>query len=208
MDPAAHRSLNQKIRQFFDDLAPQWDAMVGPGHGRNITALLAPLALGTAQSVLDMGAGSGVLWPMLGERLTSSARYTAVDLSPAMLRKARENHGDDARRAVLVADGQELPFTVGAFDWVLCNSCFPHFNDQTLAMREMGRVLESGGTLVICHGESRKGINELHRRAGGVVGGHELPEDEVMIALAKTAGLTPKLLLDGAKGYLFLAEKG
>lgn len=208
MDPAAHRSLNKNIRQFFDGLAPRWDAMVGPGHGERLAALLGPLALGAAQSVLDVGAGSGVLWPMLGERLTSSARYTAVDLSPVMLLAARDNHGDDARRAVLVADGQELPFAGGAFDWVLCNSCFPHFNDQPRAMNEMGRVLGHGGTLVICHSECRGAINELHRRAGGVVGGHELPGDEDMIALAKAAGLAPKLLLDGAKGYLFLAEKG
>jgi len=94
--------------------------------------------------VLDVGAGSGVLWPILRERLGSTALLAAVDLSAAMLKQ-----GPPDAAAALVADGEELPFRDGAFGWVFCNSCFPHFTDQEGALGEMRRVLAPGGVAIV-----------------------------------------------------------
>lgn len=202
MDREERRRLTRKTRDFFDALAPRWGGIMGDGHAERLRALLSPVLFDGARRVLDVGAGSGVLWPILRDRLGGAALLAAVDLSAAMLKQ-----GPTDAAAPLVADGEELPFGDGAFDWVFCNSCFPHFTDQGAALAEMRRVLAPGGTLVVCHSESRAAINEIHRQTGGQVGGHELPEDEAMVLLARGAGLTPSLLLDGKQGYLFLAER-
>lgn len=203
MDREERRRLTQKTRGFFDALAPRWEGIIAGGHAERLRALLSPVLFDGARRVLDVGAGSGVLWPILRDRLGGAALLAAVDLSAAMLKQ-----GPADAAAPLVADGEELPFGDGAFDWVFCNSCFPHFTDQGAALAEMRRVLAPGGTLAVCHSESRAAINEIHRQTGGQVGGHELPEDGEMTGMAARAGLRPELLLDGKRGYLFLARRG
>ncbi len=203
MDREERRRLTRKTRDFFDALAPRWGGIIADGHAERLRALLSPVLFDGARRVLDVGAGSGVLWPILRERLGSTALLAAVDLSAAMLKQ-----GPPDAAAALVADGEELPFRDGAFGWVFCNSCFPHFTDQEGALGEMRRVLAPGGILVVCHSESRAAINEIHRQTGGQVGGHELPEDGEMTGMAARAGLRPELLLDGKRGYLFLARRG
>jgi SAM-dependent methyltransferase len=95
--------------------------------------------------VLDVGCGTGVV-AVTSARL--GARVTGLDLTPALLERAREN----ALVANLEIDWREgdvekLPFEDGAFDVVL--SQFGHiFAPQPeLAIAEMLRVLKPGGTI-------------------------------------------------------------
>lgn len=70
-----------------------------------------------APSVLDVGCGTG----MLSEQLLSafpSCRLTGVDLSPAMVERARARLA--GRAEVREADAERLPFHDGVFDLVVC----------------------------------------------------------------------------------------
>jgi SAM-dependent methyltransferase len=99
----------------------------------------------SGQRVLDVGCGTGVV-AVTSARL--GARVTGLDLTPALLERAREN----ARIANLEIDWREgdvekLPFEDGAFDVVL--SQFGHIfaPRPELAIAEMLRVLKPGGTI-------------------------------------------------------------
>jgi SAM-dependent methyltransferase len=119
-----------------------WGADVRPLY----EAFAEPARLPPGSAVLDVPCGGGVAFRGLTPGL--DLRYVAVDLSPAMLVRAR----DQARRRGLgVAFGRagvdRLPFATGAFD--LCATynglhCFP---DPAAALSEMARVLKPGGTL-------------------------------------------------------------
>jgi SAM-dependent methyltransferase len=86
------------------------------------------------------------LAPFLASRTDS---LVAVDASPVTAATARGRHpGLDVR----VADVRALPFADASFDAVVSNSTLDHFParaDVEAALRELHRVLEPGGRLVL-----------------------------------------------------------
>jgi len=68
-------------------------------------------------------------------RALAGAHYTSVDLHDP--------------RATVQADLTDLPFADAAFDLVLCSHVLEHVPDDRTAMRELARVLRSGGLAVV-----------------------------------------------------------
>lgn len=97
------------------------------------------------QRVLDVACGTGVVTVTAARR---GAKASGLDLAPALLERAREN----ARIAGVdidftEGDAEALPYPDGSFDVVL--SQFGHIFAPRPAMvvKEMLRVLKSGGTI-------------------------------------------------------------
>jgi len=94
--------------------------------------------------VMDLATGSGDLALAIQRRLPESV-VTAADFSPEMLSLAR---GKGVQRTVL-ADALQLPFADGSFDCVTVAFGLRNMSDWNLALREMSRVLASGGHLLV-----------------------------------------------------------
>ena len=203
MDATPYREVKRRIQAFFDERAANWHEHMGPEHPERLARIVSELDVAPGSRLLDVGAGNGVLLPLLAP---VARLVVALDVSAKMLVEARQRaHVPQA--AYLQADALDLPLPSRCFDMVICNSCFPHFDDQRRATGEMARVLRSGGRLVICHTSSRHAINQCHHSHGGVIGGHELPDAERMRALLAEAGLRLDVLNDGEEGYLVVADK-
>lgn len=97
------------------------------------------------QRVLDVGCGTGVV-AITAARL--GARVTGLDLTPALLERAREN----AQLAKVEVewhegDAEQLPFGDGTFDVVVSQYGHMFAPRPEVAVAEMLRVLEPGGTI-------------------------------------------------------------
>ncbi|MFA7693824.1 MAG: class I SAM-dependent methyltransferase [Candidatus Hydrogenedentes bacterium] len=198
------------VSEFFDDLAPKWDSMISAGHSERLRRLLAPILPADPARILDVGCGTGVLIPILTQELPAAGTVIAIDISALMIQETQKRIASLQPAApcyALQTDVMAAPFSDCSFDSVFCNSCFPHFEDQQRAMLEMARLLRPGGMLVICHSESRDAINKLHREMGGVVGGHELPDDAGFQALVSGASLDWEHLEDHHDGFLLIARR-
>ena len=207
METHDHEILNDRLRGFFDMLAPKWNEIVFSEHAERLATLLDRIPLGANDTVLDVGTGTGVLLPMLVP-VGGGRRVAAVDIAFEMLREARSRSGVAFERVLLVqADAHRMPFAAESFDWVLCNSVFPHFHDQAACLRHLATLLRVGGGFVVCHSQSREAINELHRSKGGLIGGHELPEEAEMRAIFSGAGLRIEQLEDAPEHYFLAARK-
>lgn len=90
--------------------------------------------------VLDAGCGSGRYLRELGDR---GARAIGVDLSPAMLERARET-----TRPIARADIRALPFGEMTIDLVVCGLALGDLAELELALAEIARVLRPGGQVV------------------------------------------------------------
>ena len=201
-----------RTRAFFDERAANWDTLISAGHGQRLRKIVETLPIQSNAAVLDVGTGTGVLLPILADMLDAAGRVVAVDVSFRMMQETKGRIASlDTKHVVpmfflLHADVVQPPLQDAAFDWVICNSCFPHFHDQQQAVGAMARLLKPGGRLVVCHTESRDAINELHRKVGGVVGGHELPKDNAMRILIANAELTLETLDNTPDYYLMIAQ--
>jgi SAM-dependent methyltransferase len=115
-----------------------------------MTATTAPRLVGFAgvradQRVLDVGCGTGVVALTARRR---GARVTGLDLTPELLRRARENATiADVDIEWHEGDAESLPFGDGAFDVVLSQFGHMFAPRPDVATREMLRVLKPGGVI-------------------------------------------------------------
>lgn len=122
-------------------------------HFAPLEALTTPVAarlvkwanLRTDQNVLDVGCGTGVV-AITAARL--GAQVHAVDLTPELLERARENADiADVKVDFREGDVEALPFRDGEFDVVLSQFGHMFAPRPNVAIGEMLRVLKTGGTI-------------------------------------------------------------
>jgi len=119
------------------------------------------------RSVLDVGCGDGTLAFAAWRR---GAQVTGVDADPRMLGTARDKaHALGASATFFEARGERLPFPDQRFDVVLAVTVLCFVPDAVALLREMRRVLQPGGRLVI--GELGKwSLWAVRRRIRGWLG--------------------------------------
>ena len=98
-----------------------------------------------AESVLDVGCGTGVITNELARR--TRGRVVGLDIDPQMLAQARRL---TSRVRYREGDAQELPFPDESFDVVTCHFVLMWMADPAEAVREMARVVRSDGAVLIC----------------------------------------------------------
>ncbi len=149
------------LRYSYTVFSPIYDLLVAPFTAGARRRSLALLRTEQPAEVLLIGIGSGLDLPWLPRE----SRYTGLDLTPAMLARAR-------RRAAALGldiqldegDARCLPYGDEAFDVVVLHlilAVTPH-PEQVLA--EATRVLRCGGRIVIIDKFLRSGQKALLRR--------------------------------------------
>lgn len=135
------------------DRASRWyDFAVAPLEVLIFRRLRSRLLKSAVGRVLEVAAGTGA---NLG-RYPAGVNVVSVDLSPAMLAKARAHGASEAA----VMDAGRLAFRDGSFDTVVSTLGTCTFPDPVEALREMRRVCRPGGRILLLeHGRSnRQGI--------------------------------------------------
>jgi len=104
--------------------------------------------VGRFQRILDVGAGAGQLLGHLLKHAHPQAELVGCDLSEQMLQRARRRLDSD-RPLYITADMTRLPFAENSFDCVTCGWVIEHLNDPRPGLREMMRILQPGGSLLL-----------------------------------------------------------
>lgn len=108
-------------------------------------------ALGTGQTVLDIGCGSGTDLLICARKAGPAGRVIGIDVTPAMRVKAEANLAEAGVRnaQVLEGDAESIPLADGSIDAVTSNGVINLVPDKARAFREIYRVLKPGGCLQI-----------------------------------------------------------
>ena len=176
--------------QFFDAVATSWKNELSANDLHFLRFVLkrcsTPPEIG--KKALDIGCGTGILFPFLNE-----LEIVALDYSQEMLNEAKKLHSSNVIEYVC-ADAQSLPFPDGTFARAIMSGVFPHFDNPEQALREAYRVLGYGGLLTIIHLQDIETINQIHRQTGGAVADDLLPSAEGIQDLVMKAGFTTEFI--------------
>ena len=98
--------------------------------------------------VVDLACGPGTLALQFARRVR---RVNAVDLTPAMLARARRTAQDEglANLTFTIGDAQMLPFADGSLDISVTSYSLHHMPHPERMIREMARVVRCGGRVGI-----------------------------------------------------------
>jgi ubiquinone/menaquinone biosynthesis methyltransferase len=144
-EEASHGSA---ARGMFERIAPTYDTinrvMSAGIDARWRARAIAQMAGAPPGPVLDLCAGTMDLTAMV-VRARPGARVVAVDFSPAMLEAGRSKAPG---AEILVADATSMPFDDSEFAAVLCGFGMRNLADVRAGMREVRRVLRTGGVFV------------------------------------------------------------
>jgi len=106
----------------------------------------------SGQRVLDLAGGTGDIAALMSKRVGSHGSVVLSDINEAMLavgRQRMEDRGLVGNIEYSLADAEKLPFADGEFDAVTIAFGLRNVTDQSAALREMFRVLKSGGRAMI-----------------------------------------------------------
>lgn len=134
------------LRYGYTLFAPVYDAFVAPFTAAARRRGLELLREESPAEVLLVGIGSGLDIPLLPR----GPRYTGLDLTPAMLARARRKAADLKLAIQLDAgDARALPYPDAAFDVVVLHLILAVTPHPERVLAEAGRVLRSGGRVLI-----------------------------------------------------------
>jgi arsenite methyltransferase len=103
------------------------------------------------ERVLDLGSGAGTDSLIAAQMVGPTGRVTGIDMTPAMLSKARAAATQLGATNVefVESEAEQLPFADGSFDVVVSNGVIDLIPDKDAVFAELYRVLTPGGRLQI-----------------------------------------------------------
>ena len=140
-----HESAKQKSRTYFD--SHRKSRLAHGGYWRHdYRDQLEEIARIKPERLIDIGCGPGAFLCLV-EAAFPDIQLNALDISPEMIRETRERLADTA--IATVGDSERMPLRDAQYQVVTCNMSIHHYPHPQLAMNEMYRILEPGGTLLL-----------------------------------------------------------
>jgi arsenite methyltransferase len=103
------------------------------------------------EHVVDVGSGAGLDCLVAARAVGSEGRVVGVDMTPAMLERARASAAEAGLANVEFREGlaESLPIPDGWADVVISNGVINLVPDKVAAYREIARVLKPGGRVQV-----------------------------------------------------------
>lgn len=146
MENSEPQKQKERSRDYFEKISSHYsDTYVGRYTEPMHDDLMQELAGRSFETLLDVGCGNGIFLSMVLKKF--GVKVSGIDISPGMIERSKELLGD--RADLRVGDSEHLPWEDGSFDIVTCIASFHHYPSPEPVLREMRRVLRSGGSVMI-----------------------------------------------------------
>ncbi len=132
-----------------DDLANLPDDVLASAFGCGNPVAFSRVMPG--DTVVDLGSGAGIDLLIAGRKVRAQGRVIGVDMTDAMIERARANAAAAGLDNVEVRKGliEDLPVDDGSVDWVISNCVINLSPDKSAVFAEIARVLKPGGEMLV-----------------------------------------------------------
>ncbi len=186
--------------EFFNKHAEEWDEYITDENIEVAKEVIKKYKIGRNNSVLDVGAGTGILYSLLKNENLSG--YLGIDISPKMIEVFKEKHPDAEIRRIDFETNVELD---KRFDFVIIYDTIPHLDKIDMVFKNAGKHLKVGGQFLIIHSKTRKELKEHHDKTD-----HEqekpIPTDEVLKLMSWTYNFEDTRIKD-EDYFLYIGKK-
>ncbi|MHC1682697.1 MAG: class I SAM-dependent methyltransferase [Clostridiaceae bacterium] len=134
-------------KNYFNDVANQWDSMRQDFFSEDVREKAYKIAnVKKGALAADIGSGTGFLSEGL---LQKDVNVIAIDFSEEMIKQLQCKYGKN--KAFHCRQGQDdsLPIDDNSVDYSMANMYLHHVENPLKAIKEMTRILKTGGKLVI-----------------------------------------------------------
>ncbi len=190
----------KEVIEFFDRLAPGWDAEM-IRNDEIINTILDNAGVKAGKEILDVACGTGVLIPDYLKRGVASV--TGIDISPKMAAIAKEKF-PQAEVEILCGDVETTDFGK-QFDCIVVYNAFPHFPDPERLIANLSCLLKPGGTLTVAHGMSREKIDAHHHGSASHVSNGLMSAEDLAKIFVRHLNVT--LIRSNERMYQVIGQK-
>ncbi|MFB0514392.1 MAG: class I SAM-dependent methyltransferase [Candidatus Bathyarchaeia archaeon] len=135
----------RKVMRRYDHSASVYDIQYSGEQEAKIRAALNELKLKKSSLVLDVGCGTGLLFPHIAE---DADLLVGLDFSSNILRQARKRAKQRSSVAILRADADFLPFPDKTFNVVFAITLLQNMPDPLRGLYEIKRVAQSKAAVI------------------------------------------------------------
>ena len=137
-------------RSYGGTAAENYQRFFVPSIGGPVAEdLIEAARLQPGERVLDVACGTGVVTRLAAERVGAAGLLAGLDVNPGMLAVARSETPSDISIDWYEASVESMPLRDEAFDVVLCQMGLQFVPNKLAALREMRRVLNTGGRVYV-----------------------------------------------------------
>lgn len=150
-ESSQHRSTQQikeAVRSQFGKNAKQYVTSEIHSKGNDLRDLIESIDFQEGMKALDIATGGGHVANALAPHVNE---VTALDLTQEILAQARSfiHQNNHHNVSFVQGDAEQLPFKENQFDLVTCRIAAHHFPSISSFVKEVHRVLKSGGQFVL-----------------------------------------------------------
>lgn len=197
--------MTQEEIDFFDHLAPEWDANEILSTPERINSILDKLHVKEGMKVLDLGTGTGILLPYLSKRVGEKGYVTGIDLSDGMLSLAKKKFGNIKNVQLLKLDFEEdvIP---GTYDLVMLYSVYPHLHSPAETIEWLFKMnIKEDGCIVIAFPCDEEFINNIHHERKSE--SEHLPSANVLAERIRMWGFYTEVISATTQEYIIKIRK-
>lgn len=165
--------MRSDVRDFFDALAPNWDAYAKDDLSY-VASLLSRIPSPKGGRVLDLACGTGVISGLLHE--WSHGVVHGLDIAPNMIAIAKGKYAGFDGISFETADF--LEWDGDRYDAIILYNAYPHFVDVSAFIEALKRHLKPSGRFAIIHSIGRAQLHHHHEGLAATISRNLLPVEE------------------------------